>query len=189
MDANSVIYQNTVAVRFKVHGRHDETLTKLPQELAFENRFSVSHAVRVSATRSDGSSGYTFEDLAEDDVIELTFEGDLRRWVTAKAFKQEFGDTFLYERGDSTPTLPAQLHFGDSTSRGDGSWLLKAVRVFKIDPIEWLKDKLISKASEKLAEGTSKALGSWYDERLVTSTGLYRMISPSRLGEKVTYDE
>ena len=148
---------------FKVQGVEDESQKRTlhPEIGKGRKHFTVSHAINLESTRASGVGDAVLENLNDDDVIELNFESDLKRWVTVAEFKAEFGDALARDRATGQPVIPTQLPMGGGTTRGIGSWILKGLRVFNFDP------------AEKVAE----ALASFIDGRLVKEPGLYQLES------------
>ena len=139
----------------KVLGNRDEGLKKVDFGNELRN-FAVSEAVQFSADRA--SSNYqVIEGLKKDDVVELIFEENIHRWVTVEELERDF--KYQLSRGDEPDVLviPAQLPTGE-TSRGATTWVLKALRVLKFDPVK--------KTAEKFAE--------FWDGKIMPKPGLYR---------------
>ena len=132
----------------------------------------VEHAVRFDATRSTGQLPIKLENLDDDQVMELTFDGNLQRWLTVAEFKTEFGESLTRDRASGDLTIPPVLNVGSQRSRGIVKWALKALRIFNVDPIA------------RGAEKTAEALAAHIDNRAVKEPGLYIMDSPEVLGPK-----
>lgn len=151
----------------KVMGHRDNSLKNVNFGRELEG-FTVSDAVQFSTDRAS-SSQQIIESLKPDDIVELIFEEDIHRWVTVAELERDFKNQL--SRGDEPGVLeiPARLPTGD-TSRGATSWVLKALRVLKFDPME--------KAADTFAEA--------WDKKLMPKPGLYRYDQgPDALGEKL----
>jgi len=151
----------------KVLGHSDERLKQLEPGVGQVLELEVTHAVRLESRRAGTSPPYLIEGLQDDDVIELTFEEDVRRWVTVAEYRREFG---ALSRGGQPDELvvPARLPAG-SRARGATTWVLNSLRVFGFNPS--------AKAAGELAE--------FYDRKRIPQPGLYRLLSPDQLGEAV----
>ena len=131
------------------------------------SRFEVKHAVRFESSRAEGTPPIVLDNLEDDYVIELTFEDDIKRWVTVKEFKEEFSGTLSGDRATGALVIPQSLNLSKDQTRGIGSWILKSLKVFDFDPI----DAVVGKVAEKAAG----ALAEHIDKRLVEEEDLYLM--------------
>ena len=149
----------TDKTKLKLFGQEDQQL-KTPGELYSDGSRNVKirDAVKVESQRAAGAAEFTIEGLADDDVLELTFENGFRRWLTVAEIKAEFGLTTPRGGEPNELFLPQQLP-GDESTRGITSWVLKTLRVLDFDP----------------SEGTMKEATTLVDtERIMPNPGLYR---------------
>jgi len=156
--------------KLRIPGKSDESLKQL--DYRSDRQITVREAVRFEATRDATAEDHVIEDLKDDDVIELTFEDGIRHWATLSEFKQEFGAGISRGASVDEIVVPGRLFVGTAT-RGGGSWVLKALRVFDFDP----------------AEKTASAIATLYDNKLVRKPGLRRFTSPDTLGAEVGPDD
>ncbi|HET9587352.1 MAG TPA: CHAT domain-containing protein [Anaerolineales bacterium] len=144
----------------KVLGQSDDRLKSVDYGKELEN-FSVSDAVQMAADRSSANYHY-ISDLKDDDIVELIFEDNIRRWVTVSELEKDY--KYSLSRGEKEgvieipPQLPTVVSQPQVSSRGATAWALKALRVIKFDPVK--------KAASTIAE-------TW-DEKLMPEPGLYR---------------
>lgn len=74
----------------------------------------------------------------DDDVIELQFDGGVTQWTTVAQLKEE-GRVARGGDGDDVLHVPVQFSRG-TTQRGFWDWVLRGVRVLRIDPAGKLAD-------------------------------------------------
>ena len=72
----------------KVLGNRNESLKQVSFGKELEG-FEVSDAIQFSTDRSV-SAYQVIDKLKADDLIELTFEGDIRRWVTVEELERDY---------------------------------------------------------------------------------------------------
>ena len=99
----------------KVLGQSDERLKQLDQDFGKARKIDVTHAVRLESKRSKTSTDYLIKDLQDDDVIELTFEEDIRCWVTVAEFKRDFGENLARGGQPDELIVPLRLPAVSST--------------------------------------------------------------------------
>ena len=160
---------------FQVQGVQESTSlgTDVDKEVnRYRSNFEVKHAVRLESKRA-GADTISLENLADDFVMELTFEDDIKRWMTVKEFKEEFGGNLSQGRAAGDLVIPQHIGTSSTKTRGIATWILKTLKVFDFDPI----DAAVSKAGE-FAAGL---LAHHIDKRLVEKEDLYRMDSVSTL--------
>lgn len=157
----------------KVLGQTDERLKAVEYGKELKN-FAVSDAVQFATDRSSANYQY-ISGLQETDVVELIFEGNIRRWVTVAELEKDY--RYSLSRGESPDVLeiPSQLAStsaarSSQASRGVTAWALKALRVLKYDPME--------KAAQTIAEA--------WDDKLMPDPGLFRLNrAPLASGERL----
>jgi hypothetical protein len=90
--------------------------------------------IRLSAAREESEK--LAVDIADDDVVSVTLDGELELWMRGDELREELGA----ESRDGGLTLrPA---FGDeAAARGVGGWVVKGLRILGIDPTEGLVEK------------------------------------------------
>jgi hypothetical protein len=142
----------------KILGHSEERLTAVDYGRDLKN-FSVSDAVQFATDRSTASYHY-IRDLQDDDVLELVFEDDFRRWVTVEELEKEYKYSLLRGETAGVIEIPPKLPNSSDpqTSRGVTTWALKALRVLKYDPAEM--------AAREIAEA--------FDNKLMQEPGLFR---------------
>ena len=153
----------------KVLGNRNESLKQVSFGKELEG-FEVSDAIQFSTDRS-ASAYQVIDKLKEDDLIELTFEGDIRRWVTVEELERDYKNQLSRGSEQGVLEIPALLPTGD-TSRGATALALKILRVIKFDPVE---------------EGAKKFAEFW-DKRIMREPGLYRFdrgLDNSKKSEKI----
>ncbi|MBN1668864.1 MAG: hypothetical protein JW862_17360, partial [Anaerolineales bacterium] len=109
----------------------------------------ISHAVRIDLARAGGVPGYAIPDLADEDVVEVTFEGDIRRWLTVAELKTEFQPQLGRGGHPDEFILPTTLPAG-GPQRGPLSLALKALRVFDFDPVADFSGSFAQLCDQKL---------------------------------------
>ena len=143
----------------KVLGQTDARLKNVDYGTELQN-FRVSDAVQFAADRSAANYHY-ISDLQDDDIVELIFEDNIRRWVTVAELERDY--KLGPSRGEAggaieiPPQLPT-LVSKPQVSRGVTAWILKGLRVIKFDPVS----------------AVAGTIGKTWDGKLMPSPGLYR---------------
>ena len=154
----------------KVQGKTDELLEVVGYGSEFPG-FKVAAAVEVTTDRSIAGE-ILVEHLDENDVVELTFDDGIRRWVTVKELEQEFQFTLreaeTSEVIDIPPRLPPVSSL-PSPSRGAADWVLRGLRVLKYEPL--------AIAAERVADA--------WDQKLMEAPGLYSLDKNGRQSAEV----
>jgi CHAT domain-containing protein/pimeloyl-ACP methyl ester carboxylesterase len=143
----------------KVLGQSDERLKVVEYGKELKN-FLVSDAVQFSVNPSSANYHY-ISNLKDDEVVELIFVDNIRRWVTVAELEEDYKYSLSREGADviEIPSrLPTTLGGRLQSSRGAIDWPLKGLRVLKYDPVE------------KRAGGMAET----WDNKLMPAPGLYR---------------
>ncbi|MEW6401130.1 MAG: hypothetical protein AB1649_04980, partial [Chloroflexota bacterium] len=156
----------------KVLGQNDERLKAVEFGKKLPN-FRVAEAVQFAADRASATY-QRIENLQDDDVVELIFEGDIHRWVTVEQLEKDY--KYSLSRGESQDVIeiPPQLPgvSAPHVSREVTTWVLKGLRVLKYDPVE------------KAAQGIAKT----WDKTLMPEPGLYRFTDGELKADKEAKD-
>ncbi len=161
--------------KLRLFGSTDKSLEK-PGELysGGSREVKIRNAVRVESQRAAGTEELVLEGLADDDVLELTFENGYLRWMTVAEIRDEFGIAATRGGDPNDLFLPQQLP-GADTTRGAASWVLKALRVLDFDP------------SKKTIEEATDLIDT---QRVMKEPGLYRYDKDlTQRGNRVTSDQ
>lgn len=160
--------------KLRVFGQKDQQLEQIGErEAGVLREVKVKQAVRLESKRAAGVEEIVLKGLKENDVLELTFDGDIRRWMTVAEIKEEFGITATRGGDPHELELPQRLPIGDTT-RGVTSWVLKALRWLDFDPV-----------AETMELATIKA-----DEHIMEEPGLYSFKDGfQKKGKKVSQDD
>ena len=153
----------------KVLGHRNESLKQVSFGKELEG-FEVSDAVQVSTDRA-ASTYQVIDKLKKDDLIELVFEDDIRRFVTVEELERDYKNQLSRGSEPGVLEIPAQLHIG-ATSRGATAFILKTLRIIKFDPVK---------------EGAKKFAEAW-DKKIMREPGLYKFdkgLDNSKKSEKI----
>jgi pimeloyl-ACP methyl ester carboxylesterase len=153
-------------IRVQVRGERDEIAMIRPAvggPFADIVRSEIKDAVRLERGRAELPTVVTGP-ISDDDVVEVELEDGLKLWVRGSEIEAELGavrrrgvDADVVEIPDALPRRSLQ--------RGVGTWLLKGLRIIKVDP----------------AEATAKLVADRLEQRLVPQPGLYRWNSEGDL--------
>src|SRR5215207_11046891 len=135
----------------KVQGISDEGLKTVSFGKEFPG-FKVSEAVEITADRSIAGE-MLIEGLKENDVVELIFDDDIRRWVTVKELEQEFQFALRDAETPGVIDIPSRLppvSSIPSPSRGAADWTLRGLRVLKYNPLEIAAESVADAWDRKL---------------------------------------
>src|SRR5512147_2990743 len=91
----------------KVLGQSNERLKIVDYGKELEN-FTVSDAVLFASDRASANYQY-ISDLKDDDIVELIFEDDIRRWVTVSELQKDYKYSLSRGEADGVIELPPQL--------------------------------------------------------------------------------
>lgn len=112
--------------------------------------------------------------IGDDELVVLELENGLRIWTSGKLAREEYGARPAAGRGadgvefELITTLPI-----DSPERGVVSWALKALRIFKVDPVD------------VAASASAAVIADKIEAQLIGKPGLYKCKQPSEaLGAK-----
>jgi hypothetical protein len=122
------------------------------------------------AARSATARASVLDDVAEDDIVELEFQDGIKQWVSVAQLRVDLAAQGN-QRGvveDETVRIPATLPHG-RRSRGAADWVLKGLKVLRIDPAEAVAAKTIQEIVEI------------YEGKTVPNPGLYRLGNPPQL--------
>jgi hypothetical protein len=105
------------------------------------SRFIDVHVVREQAVDARVRGGlveeHLLEDAADTDVVELEYENGVKQWVSVGQLTQDLAEG-VGQRAAAVPgelRVPLTPSFQQRT-RGVFGWVLKGLKVLKIDPIE-----------------------------------------------------
>lgn len=145
--------------KLRLFGQEDQQL-KDPGELysGGSRNVKIRDAVKVESKRAAGTDELVLEGLANDDVLELTFENGYKRWMTVAEIKEKFSSSVSRSEGTDELLIPQHFPSDDPAERGMAAWVLKALRVLKFDPSKGL----MKEATEKIDQ-----------ERIMPQPGLY----------------
>ena len=109
-------------------------------------------AVRMDAARAAKTGdSVTVDNVGDDDVIEVELDGGVKIWTTLGQFREDFG--VAPSRGEpGVVAFPTELALG-SPSRGLGTWILKALRIFDVDVSGVSAVKIAEKLEDRLQPG------------------------------------
>ncbi len=154
-------------VKLRIPGQADSNLAS--SELAGKRADGLFSVTPKAAFRIDGGRAFSGEMLAlqeaevdENDLVEIELEGGVRLWTTVDQLRQDLAPQ--RQRGAVAAAdellLPVALPFG-TPSRGLGTWILKALRISKVD------------LAEDLADKSAVALARRLEDQLKPGPGLY----------------
>ncbi len=132
--------------------------------------FGLTPAARSAAV------GQELEVEVDDDaVLELEIEGGFSVWTSAAQYREDLAEARPEElgRGGGAVRVYALPQPGLAT-RGIVDWVLKGLKVFRIDPVG------------AAATATARAITRAVENQLKPAPGLYRCADPKTLGEPVT---
>ena len=138
------------------------------------NRFHRVKTVQSQVVEAPSRGGREpAEELAcdPDDVIELTYDDGTRHWISAGQLQEDL----VIADPDSKTALGTRLHSmltPQTAERGIGSIALKALKVFKVDPVEGAADLAVEQVIEK------------FERQTLEGEGLFRFATPGGIGEK-----
>jgi tetratricopeptide (TPR) repeat protein/pimeloyl-ACP methyl ester carboxylesterase len=121
----------------------------------------------ISAARDTAAETFTV-DAPDDAIIKVEYENEVCEWLRADQFAREIGEA--RGTGESV-TVPHTLSRG-VTTRGWGTWVLKALHVMGISP------------ADAIANRTASGIVTHYDGKL--QTGLYRLLDDGNFGMQIT---
>lgn len=104
----------------------------------FQQEVSVETTdwIQVAARRADAPPA-SLENVADDDLLEIEFEGGVRQWILAEQFRKDFIEGPTATRGatrvdaDGALLIDPQLRIGAPT-RGVSKWAIKGLRRLKV---------------------------------------------------------
>ncbi len=105
--------------------------------------------------------------IGDDELVVLELENGIRIWTSGKHAREDYGARPAAGRGadgaefELITTLPI-----DSPSRGVVSWALKALRIFKVDPVD------------VAASASAAVIADKIEAQLIGKPGLYRCKPP-----------
>lgn len=108
--------------------------------------------IRLDTARA-AAENVVLKDVADDEVLELELEGGLRLWLSVEQFRKDFPGVQVRggEADSDELTIVRELPLGPP-SRGIGEWILKGLRVLKIDPVDTAAGLSAAKLAEKIEE-------------------------------------
>jgi CHAT domain-containing protein len=130
------------------------------------------------ASRAAFETQFAEIDAAPDDVLEMQYENGVTQWVSVEQLAEDLSQT-MGVRAAVEPGLlriPLTPAF-TQRSRGVLGWVLKGLRLLKVDPAK----KLASLAAQQIIER--------FESKLDPPAGLYRLADPSAATEQVTAPE
>jgi CHAT domain-containing protein len=121
----------------------------------------------ITPTRDAAAQEVTI-DAPDNSIVKVEYENEVCEWLRADQFAREIGGP----RGvGENVVVPRTLNRGVGT-RGVGEWVLKALHVMGISPID------------ALAHEAASSLAAHYEAKL--QTGLYRLLPDGSFGEPIT---
>lgn len=130
-------------------------------------------AFRPGAARGD--QPIETVEIADNDLIEIEFEGGERLWLNGEEFRERFGG--VSERGKAAGTavmaVPDSLQLlpGGMEARGPINWLIKGLKVFGVD-LAGITARKIAEAVEGRTSANRRAPGIY---RCVLNTGRFAL--------------
>lgn len=121
----------------------------------------------ISAARDTAAETFTV-DAPDDAIVKVEYENEVCEWLRADQFAREIGES--RGTGESI-TVPHTLSRG-ATTRGWGTWVLKALHVMGISP------------ADAIANRTASGIVAHYDAKL--QTGLYNLLADGNFGTQIT---
>src|SRR5687768_4077684 len=142
------------------------------------SRFVNVEVVRAQEIDGTDRGGPTEENVLEnanpDDVIELEYSNGVTEWTSVALLQSDLGQSSA-ARGDGDDVLRIPVTpFLRDRSRGVLGWVLKGLKVFKVDPVE------------ALASTTAQAIVAKFEAKLDPPPGFYRLADPDNPGEQIT---
>ena len=151
-------------MRFRVPGYRDPSLPTSGIEGNKAGLFEIRprEAFRIDRSRSVG--GGDLVEVPDEGLVEIELEGGVKLWSSASGIRELLPSTAA--RGVAGDIeIPLELPLGSAT-RGVSKSILKALKVFDIDP------------AGKLAKMTAEAIAAKLEEKLKPGAGLYRWREP-----------
>lgn len=151
-------------MRFRVPGYRDPSLPTSGIEGNKAGLFEIRprEAFRIDRSRSVG--GGDLVEVPDEGLVEIELEGGVKLWSSASRIRELLPSTAA--RGVAGDIeIPLELPLGSAT-RGVSKSILKALKVFDIDP------------AGKLAKMTAEAIAAKLEEKLKPGAGLYRWREP-----------
>ena len=163
---------HTYELRLRGYLSPEPSLSALRSDLV-----SVAAEFRPAAFRS-GTEREAEVVVTDGDLVEVEFEDGLRIWLTGEEYREK-----LEKEGkrslDATGALdvPDTLPFGgsDATSRGIVGWVLKALKVIKVDPAA-KSAEAIARAFEDKTQAAKRRGPGFY--RCSMATGGFALFDP-----------
>ncbi|MBA3322042.1 MAG: hypothetical protein H0T45_11440, partial [Pyrinomonadaceae bacterium] len=120
----------------------------------------------------------TFEDAAEDDIVEREWTNGVKQWVSVAQLRQDLGQAGTTRGGGLvSPELrvtgaPPLESPPAATTRAAGEWVLKGLKILGIDP------------AGEAAKWTAQRIVGHFEDQLKPAAGLYRLSGDMVLEEK-----
>jgi tetratricopeptide (TPR) repeat protein len=123
----------------------------------------------LGVVRGEPLARTMLEDARDDDVVELTFDGDVKQYLSVAQLREESGA----KRGaDDIVEVPAVFTRGGARTRGVWDWVLRGLRVLRIRP------------DAEIANLGEAAVVDRFESRVAPPPGLYRVESDGALVNK-----
>ena len=96
-------------------------------------KVKAKYEISITSARDAGTEE-TITGIKDDDVLLLEFEDGIFIWTRVDQFEEDFPESKSRGGDANTLEIPRQLQLGDH-NRGVSEWLLKALKVFDVDPV------------------------------------------------------
>ncbi len=106
---------------------------------------------------------YRLDGALDDDVIELEFQAGFKQWTSVAQLREDLGRARQVE--PAAISIPAAIPRQRATGRGVADWVLKGLKLLRLDPIDPAADLAVA-----------AAVGN-FETKLVAAPGLYRLSS------------
>jgi CHAT domain-containing protein/pimeloyl-ACP methyl ester carboxylesterase len=111
-----------------------------------------------AGSRSARAVEFRLDDARDDDVIELELQAGITGWVSVKQLREDLGPSRSAGPGITIPgTIPRRRQL----TRGIGDWVLKGLKLLRVDPVDPIADVAID------------VLISQFETKLTPNPGLY----------------
>ena len=173
-------------------GREDET-AKSDAGLERFLKVDVKTARTVDGvSRSAGTVAFAppAKDVDDDDIIEMEFENNGRRWkqwTTVGQLRSDFaksGEVSISRDGKQELRIPFNWEANDKTRFGVTEIALKGLKVFGIDLD--IQGQIIDKVAQPAARKAAAAVAAHFESQTEKPFGLYRFDNLPNTGELIT---
>lgn len=123
-------------------------------------KLELKGAFRPGAAR--GGQPVEAVDIADNDLIEVEFEGGERLWLNGKDFRRRFGGSAARGEAPGTAVIAVpdslQLLPGGMEARGPVNWLIKGLKIFGVN-LAGMTAKKVAEVVEKRTSAKRRAPG------------------------------